>query len=179
MEIHAPHHPVLSLREALVHLCIVTTGIVIALCFEGALEWRHHRTLVRETRERVTSELRSNHESIQTVLKSLGPSKARLVKAIDIVSDPSTPEKTKEAAAMFSEGTGNVTSGLSFAYFNTAAYTTATTTGAFEFMEYGEAVKYADVYDLQALYSRMQDNAEKDVIAAGMLARPSYEANGR
>jgi hypothetical protein len=169
MEIHTPHHPVLSFRDGLVHLFIVTAGIVIALSFEGVLEWRQHRALVRETRVRVTNELRSNQESIQTVLKSLGPTRARLVKAIDIASYPSTPEKTKEAATMFGEGTGNVLSGLSFAYFNTAAYTTATMTGAFGFMEYGEAVRYADVYDLQTLYSRMQDIAERDLIAATML----------
>ena len=51
MEIHAPRHPILTLKEALVHLCIVTIGILIALSFEGALEWVHHRQLVREARQ--------------------------------------------------------------------------------------------------------------------------------
>ena len=37
MEIHAPHRPTLTFKEALVHLCIVTTGILIALSLEGTL----------------------------------------------------------------------------------------------------------------------------------------------
>ena len=35
MEIHAPHQPILSVKEALVHLTIVTVGILIALSLEG------------------------------------------------------------------------------------------------------------------------------------------------
>jgi hypothetical protein len=36
-------------------------------------------------------------------------------------------------------------------------------------MEYGDAFKYADAYDLQALYARMQDGIERDVVSAVML----------
>jgi hypothetical protein len=69
MEIHAPHHPVLTVKEALVHLAIITTGILIALSLEGALEWSHHRELVGETRVRLRDEIRGNQESVQIVLK--------------------------------------------------------------------------------------------------------------
>jgi hypothetical protein len=169
MEIHAPHHPAMTLKEALVHLCIVTAGILIALSFEGTLEWWHHRELARETRQRLQTEIRGNQGSIQDVLKHLDPTKTRFTHAIEVVSDLSTPDKRKEAASIFGPGSGNVTSGMMFAYFNTAGYTTAEVTGAFGFMEYGEVLKYADAYDLQALYARMQDSTEKDVFAAAML----------
>ena len=36
MEIHAPHKPILTVTEALVHLAIVTVGVLIALSLEGA-----------------------------------------------------------------------------------------------------------------------------------------------
>ena len=169
MEIHAPHHPALTLKEGLVHLCIVTAGILTALSFEGTLGWWHHRELARETRQRLQSEIRGNQGSIQDVLKSLDPTKTRFTHAIEVVSHLSTPDKLTEAASIFSPGTGNVTSGMTFAYFNTAGYTTAEVTGAFGFMEYGEVITYADAYDLQALYARMQDSTEKDVFAAAML----------
>lgn len=169
MEIHAPRHPVLSVKEALVHLCLITAGILVALSLEGALEWRQHRVLVRETRERITSELRRNQESLKTVLKAIPPAQARFVHAVEAVSDLSTPEKVSEAATMFGGGRDNLSSGIPFAYFNTAAYTTATAVGAFEFMDYSEAITYADAYDIQAPYERMQDGAEKHVVAAGML----------
>src|SRR5258705_88877 len=35
MEIHAAHHPTLTLKDALVYLCIVTFAILITLCLEG------------------------------------------------------------------------------------------------------------------------------------------------
>ena len=169
MEIQAPHRPTLTFKEALVHLCIVTTGILIALSLEGTLQWWHHRELVQETRQRLESEIRGNQESIQTVLKSLGPARTRFVHAIDVVSDLSTPGKLEEAASIFTPGSTNLISGMSFAFFNTAGYSTAQVTGALGLMEYSDAFKYADAYDLQALYARMQDGIEKDVFAAAML----------
>jgi hypothetical protein len=169
MEIHAPHGPILTVKEALVHLCIITTGILIALSLQGALEWSQHRQLVRETRQRLRNEIRGNQESIQTVLKGLNPAKTRFIHAIDVVNDLSAPGKVEEAASIFNPAGGDLLSGMSFAFFNTAGYTTAEVTGAFGFMEYSETVKYADTYDLQALYARMQDTTEKDVFAGAML----------
>jgi len=169
MEIHAPAKTPLTVREALVHLAIVTAGILIALSFDGMVNWWDHRSLVADTRERLTSEIRANQQSVQDVRKSLMPARQKLVHAIDVASNLTAPDHAKEAASIFGEGPSNVTSGISFAYFNTAAYTTAQTTGAFSFMDYDEALKYADTYDLQALYARLQDSTERDVIAAGMF----------
>jgi hypothetical protein len=95
MEIHAPHHSTLTFKEALVHLCIVTTGILIALSPEGTLQWWHHRELVQETRERLEAEIRGTQASIQTVLKSLDPAKAKFIHAIDVASDLSAPGKRR------------------------------------------------------------------------------------
>jgi hypothetical protein len=64
MEIHAPHHSILTIKEALVHLCLITTGILIALSLEGTLEWWHHRELVQETRQNLQNEIRSNQKDI-------------------------------------------------------------------------------------------------------------------
>src|SRR6266850_3385673 len=169
MEIHAPHHPVLTVKEALVHLAIITTGILIALSLEGALEWSRHHELVGETRTRLRDEIRGNQESVQIVLKSLAPAKTRFVHAIDVVNNLSSPDALKQAESIFKPEGGSLISGISWAYFNTAAYTTAEVTGAFAFMEYSETIKYADTYDLQALYSRMQDGIEKDLLAGAML----------
>jgi hypothetical protein len=167
MEIHAPHDSGLTFRDALVHLSIVTVGILIALSFEGTLQWWHHRALVRETKQRLATELRGNQESIQTVLNKAGPVRERFMHAIDLMADLSKPDKQTEAAALL--GSGNILNDVSFAFFNTAAYTTAEVTGAFGYMEYADALKYADAYDLQAVYVRIQDNAEKELFTATML----------
>src|SRR3954469_15107450 len=60
VEIHAPHKPILTVAEALVHLSIVTAGILIALSLEGARQWYEHRSLVWETRENLHREIAAN-----------------------------------------------------------------------------------------------------------------------
>src|SRR5215813_2480722 len=57
MEIHAPEKPVLTVKEAAVHLLIVTVGILIALSLEAIVEYVHHRTIVREAREIMREEI--------------------------------------------------------------------------------------------------------------------------
>ena len=161
----------MTLKEAVIHLAIVTAGILIALSLEGSLTWSEHRTLVRETRQRLHEELDNNQKSIRNVLKSLGPTKTRFGHALDLTSDLSASGNLKEAQTLFSQGTSNVAAGVSFAFFNTASYSTAQLTGALALMKYAEVARYADVYDLQTLYARMQDDAEKDLVAAAMFGR--------
>ena len=57
MEIHAPESPVNSFKDFLVHISIVTVGILIALGLDGLRETIHNRHLVRETRENVHTEM--------------------------------------------------------------------------------------------------------------------------
>jgi hypothetical protein len=169
MDIHAPHGPIVTVKEALVHLCLITTGILIALSLEGTLEWWHHRELVQETRQNLQNEIRSNQKDIQTVLTGLVSTKARFAHAIDVVSDLSNSDNSKEAASLFDPRGGALLSGASFAFLNTASYTTAGATGALGLMEYSEVARYSAIYDLQALYVRLQDAAEKEMFGAYML----------
>src|ERR1700730_3617963 len=145
MEIHAPHGSILSLKEALVHLGIVTVGIVIALSFEGAMEWSHHRELVREARQNLQNEIRNNQKDIQIILPSLETVKPRFLHAIDVVSDLAAPDKRTEAAALFGSGPNNLVSGYTIATLNSASRATAEVTGAFGLMDYSEVRKYAEV----------------------------------
>src|ERR1041385_6630226 len=68
MEIHAPKEPILTVKEAVVHLSIVTVGILIALSLEGLVEWRHQRSLVREARENIATEIQDNRKELQKTL---------------------------------------------------------------------------------------------------------------
>ena len=40
---NAPHRAIHSYKEMLVHLALVTLGVLIALSFEGVASWREHR----------------------------------------------------------------------------------------------------------------------------------------
>jgi len=180
MEIHAPRHPILTLKEALVHLCIITIGILIALSFEGVLEWVHHRQLVREARQNLQSEIRDNQKDVELLLTGLDKTITRFQHAIDVVGDVSAPDKLNDAASVFQDGPGpdRLLSAYVIAWPNSASRATADAAGAFGFMEYTEAHKYADAYEAQALYNRAQDGEIRDVMTAvtlgrAMLAKPT------
>ena len=71
MEIHSPHRAIGSLKEALVHLTLITVGVLIALSFEGIASWREHRALVREARANLANEIRDNMNELSSRLKKI------------------------------------------------------------------------------------------------------------
>src|SRR5687768_4339292 len=179
MEAHPILHPIRSLKEALVHVGIVTIGIVIALSFEGVLEWFHNRALVAEARETLRNEIVNNQKDVQLVLKSLDTAKPRFIRAIDLLGPPSALDHPAETASLFNpEGKDALACGFTRAWLNTASYSTAQVSGAFALMEDGEVRRFAEIYDPQALFQRAQDVASNEVWAAvmlgtGMLAKPT------
>jgi hypothetical protein len=71
MEIHAPHHPLKTFREFLVHIVIVTIGILIALWFDGIRERSHERQLVREARENFRLDIDQNLAHLKAETQNL------------------------------------------------------------------------------------------------------------
>ena len=47
MDIHPPGEPILTFKQAAVHLVIITAGILIAFSLEGVRGWWDHRALAR------------------------------------------------------------------------------------------------------------------------------------
>jgi hypothetical protein len=179
MEIHAPDKPILTVKEALVHLCIVTIGILIALSFEGALEWRHHRALVREARTKIATEMRDNRKELQTTRDRID----RMVKqmkdgadAIDVMAASLSPAVVER---FFSPaGPPYVLWGYTVAELTRSSYATAESTGALGFMEYDEVKKYAEIYNFQDTYTRQQmqvfDHATTAAaLGGGLMKKPS------
>jgi hypothetical protein len=148
MEIHAPHGSVGSLREFLVHLAIITIGVLIALSLEGCTEWVHHRSLVREARANITSELRDNKAEIDRLVADMSKMGNELDVALGVIENLRSQGKT--AAKSFS---------LTYhiAQLSTASRNTAEATGALGYMDYSEVKRYATVYDLQEQFVRHQE----------------------
>jgi len=65
MDVHGVEGPLHSWKDFFLHLATITIGILIALSLEGILEWSHHRSLVREARESLNSEMRDNQTEIE------------------------------------------------------------------------------------------------------------------
>jgi hypothetical protein len=148
MEIHAPDHPIAGWKDAAKHLAIITAGVFIALALEGIVSWADHRLLVREATANVIAELRSNAKELDSLFASLEQEKAQLEHAAE-VADLLLAHKPLDHMTMALESHG--------AELKNAAVTTGQITGAFGFMEYRDVRRYADVYDLQAQYMRLQE----------------------
>ena len=164
MEIHAPHQPILSFKEALVHLGIVTIGILIALSLEGLLEWQHHRELVHEATANIRDELRDNDNELTHFLDATNKLRAEEVAALDFL---------KAAAEHRTPVSGSLTVGFSRADISDASWATAQTTGALGLMNYGQVKQYAQIYELQDEFVRLQGKS----IDALVLAMMPFQGN--
>ena len=148
MEIHTPDHPPETWRETVKHLAMITAGVLIALAFEGAVAWVDHRLLVRDARENLTEEIRSNRKELDGRLTNI-PLHQKELEAMDRVA--------QEMLATKKTGDHDISLGFNFAELKNAAVTSGTITGAFGYMRYAEVRRFADVYDLQAEFMRMEE----------------------
>jgi hypothetical protein len=148
MEIHAPDHAITGWKDAAQHLAIITAGVFIALAFEGIVSWADHRLLVREASANVIAELRTNNKELDSLFANLEQEKAQLERA-DEVAGLLLAHKPLDHITFALESHG--------AELKNAAVTTGQITGAFGYMEYSDVRRYADVYDLQAQYMRLQE----------------------
>lgn len=139
MEVHPPHEPVHSWRDALVHIGIMTVGLFIALSLEGLIEYAHHKHLVREARENIRAEMEHNHDAVQGDLKDLKDEMGRTQKAIDTI----------HAFQKNPGGHGSIEYHWGLNAPSDVAWRTARDTGALAYMPYGEVQDYASVYGLQ------------------------------
>jgi hypothetical protein len=146
MEIHAPDHPITGWKDTAKHLAIITAGILIALALEGIVSWADHR--LREATANVIAELRTNKKELDGLFANLEREKAQLEHA-DEVAGLLLAHKPLEHITIALESHG--------AELKNAAVTTGQITGAFGYMEYSDVRRYADVYDLQAQYMRLQE----------------------
>jgi hypothetical protein len=159
VEVHAPEKPILTVKEAVVHLGIVTAGILIALSLEGLVEYVHHRTVVREAREIMKSEIEANQQDLNLTMDRIVLQKDGLVKGISIFSAMAKGEKPKIEGLRWM---------LNYrtAELHSAAHSTAELTGAFAYMDYREVSRYAAIYDSQDRFLRGQSAALTDGISA-------------
>ena len=104
MEIHAPEGPVLTLEQSVVHLAIVTAGVVIALSLEGLVESSHQRSLVREASANLTSELQPNQQELERFIGKIEPMRTKLLHAIEVISAVPAPDSVQEAQSLFRPG---------------------------------------------------------------------------
>ncbi len=151
MEIHTPDHPLTGWRETAKHLGIVTVGVLIALTLEGIVSWIDHRMLVREAVVNLTAELRNNKKELDGLFAELDRQSGQLDRLYKIA----------DQLGKGPIGHGEASLGLGDVELKNAAVTTGQITGAFGYMDYDQVRRYADVYDLQASFMRLQEREDQ------------------
>jgi hypothetical protein len=149
MEIHPPHGPIHTKRDFFIHLLTIITGILIALGLEASLTWGHQRTLVREARANLASEIRNNKESIDTALKEIPGRKKGLEEIIHAMRDMEAGKPgPKDINYTF----------IGYDLYSTA-WQTAADSGATAHMDYDELKQYTELYSLQQIFMNVQYDA--------------------
>ena len=165
MEIHAPESPVHSFKDFLVHISIVTVGILIALGLEGLREGLHNRHLVRETRENVHEEMEHDRDNASIECRQAKRYHAdlqQLVKDLPILA-----HQPQAIAVRLNAGTNS-------GYFLAAnSWETALSTGVLAHMPTAEVSAYAYAAEGIRRYTELQNRAlTQEGIAKAALMSP-------
>jgi hypothetical protein len=60
LDVHPPHEPIRSWKDFVLHLLMITLGLLIALALQAAVESLHHRHMVKEARANLRREIVEN-----------------------------------------------------------------------------------------------------------------------
>jgi hypothetical protein len=145
MEIQPPEKPIHTVKDFLLQLMTIAIGILIALSLEGALEWSHHRTLVREAKENPRQEILANNEAALQFIGDLLAHRAKGHRALEFQSYIVAPADT--------------------------SWNTAQAAGAVTYMSYQDVQKHAGVYGLQRKRDVFQDRLAASLFGGGAVGR--------
>lgn len=151
MEIHTPDSPVHSFRDFVVHLVMISLGVLIALGAEGVVQALHHRHLVAEANSSLRAEMQENRATLDKNLPMLKHNEELLRQSLEDVRNLKKDRKAKAH---------DINLNLNFFGLSDTSWRTAEATGALALMSYQQAQDYAGYYDVQSLMNRLIDSLE-------------------
>jgi hypothetical protein len=154
MEIHGPEGPTNSFKDFLIHIVIVTIGILIALGLEGIRETIYARRIVRDARENFHVELVGNRRNLDRELKNDSEMLAQLDQ---IIAD--LPKLRKDPAEFRARVAKLYPSGY---FFSSSRWESALSTGALGHMSVDEVNQYAEVNFLVHAYTALESQTNTD-----------------
>jgi hypothetical protein len=144
LDVHPAHHAASTWREFFIHIATIVLGLLIAIALEQAVEWVHHKQIVREARENIRKEIETNQsetaKDIRYVQDDADAMKANLAEIRRMEADPQHKE------SMHFEFT--------WSSFNESAWLSARDSGALIYMPVDEVQRYADAYEQQELVNK-------------------------
>ena len=149
-----------SFRDFLLQLLTITAGVLIALLLEGLVGWNNDRVLVNEARATIRREITDNKKSLDRHVEALGKRFDDLENTLKWVTERMQTGKSDLKVSV----------GFSASPLGTAAWETATRTGAIAHMDYSEVQGYAGLYSNQAVFTAQQMRTLERVTSAISLA---------
>lgn len=145
----------------MVHLSMVTIGILIALGLEQSVEAYHNHHVAREARANMLSELADNKKQLDNHLGDIARMQKDRQNGVAVVGQLLAHKHLKDL---------RIEVGYSGPTLNSTSWTTASTVGALVYMEYLDVKRFAEVYKIQDFYEHLQNDEIKDVeVALGLL----------
>jgi hypothetical protein len=154
MEIHGPEGPTNSFKDFVIHIVIVTIGILIALGLEGVREAISVRHIVRDARENFHVELVGNRQSLD---KEMNNDTKTLATLDQIIAD--LPKLRKNPAELRARVAKVYPTGY---FFSSSRWESALSTGALGHMSADEVTQYAQINFLVHTYTNLESQANTD-----------------
>jgi hypothetical protein len=145
VEIHVPDKPIHSVKDFALHLVTITTGVLIALSLEGAREWMHHRSLVKEAQANLLREMKDNKQQLDRGARRIEEERKDLQRALAWATDLLIKKESD---------IDKVSLGTVMPQLSTASWQTAERTGALGHMKYADVKDFAQIYDMQEVYTK-------------------------
>ena len=138
MDLHVPEGPVRSLKDFLLHIVIVTIGILIALGLEQAVEAYHRANLARDAVNAFRKELADDRQEMDAELADIPRTRERITAEIANLEDPH-PRPIQYP-------------GIHYNLMSTASWDAAVATQALNELPYDTVHGFAQAYGLLRLF---------------------------
>jgi hypothetical protein len=143
------HHAFTSVKGFILHILTISLGISLALAGEAALEYRHHRELVAETREAFHNQIDDNRKAVTENLKALADTQARLQNVLTLVDTDFVAARQAAISARHA-----------FIDLDTDSWDPAVTTGALTYMNLGEVRQYSKIHVAELALNKLSHEDE-------------------
>jgi hypothetical protein len=169
MDVHAPHHPILSWKEFMVHLLAITIGLLIAVGIEGGVELYREHNLVKEARNTLREEIQFNSDRMTDALPEIDQERKSVDDSMKFLTR--IVENPKDKAAQ----NGSIGANYSLVGLHDTAWKTAQATNALAYMPYAEAQRYSDIYASQKDFTDQENKlVEDEAQLLGVFAKTDF-----
>ena len=150
LDVHAPEHGIHGVRDFLIHLLTITAGLIIALALEAGVEALHHRHQREQAEQTIRAELTENRTSLLKMQDNTRVEIDNAQKSLLFLEDLRAGKK---------DDPSGIHLGFNVSPLQSAAWSSASATGALSYLPYDEVQRFATAYHEQQMYEDAVERA--------------------